>query len=130
MHALPQQLYFGVTEIGELADFGQHGGAGAAALRPARKRNDAVRALFVAALDNREIGAPGIVAPGDFGLKCLVRVRIQPGHPAVPRLQLRQKFGQLAVARRATDQADPRRALEDLLAFLLRYASEDADDAS
>ena len=45
-----------------------------------------------------------------------------------PGFQFRDQIGQLAVARRAAHQAHPGRALEDLLAFLLRDAAQHADN--
>ena len=56
------------------------------------------------------------------------RIEAQAGDAPVAGLQLHQHFGQLRVAGRAGHQADVRRALEDLLAFLLRHAAEHAED--
>src|SRR2546425_6438832 len=69
----------------------------------------------------------GIVAPRDLGLKCFVGVRVQAGHATIAGLKLRQELGKLAVAGRTTHQANPRRALENLLAFLLRHTAQHTD---
>src|SRR5437899_13065943 len=74
---LPEKLNFGVAQVRELPDFPQNRIARAATLRAPRVRHDAVRAGFVAAFDDGQVRAPGIVAPRHFGLKRFVRVRSQ-----------------------------------------------------
>src|SRR5260370_6779350 len=65
VHVLSEQLNFAVPRPGELARFGQHGGAGAASLRSARERYHAICAGFIAALDDGDVGAMRIVAAGE-----------------------------------------------------------------
>jgi hypothetical protein len=68
-----------------------------------------------------------IVAAGERRIESFVGVQAQAGDAAVARFELHQHLGQLGVAGRAGHQADVRRALENLLAFLLRHASEHAE---
>ena len=56
------------------------------------------------------------------------RIETQTGHAAVAGFELHQHFRQLRIARRAGDQADVRRAFENLLAFLLRHAADDGEN--
>src|ERR1700747_3477977 len=65
---LAQKLHFAIAEIGELLELGQDATAIAAALGSARERHHAVSARLVAALDDGQISAPGIVAPGYLSL--------------------------------------------------------------
>src|SRR5262244_2622965 len=51
VYGLAEELNFGVTELGELAEFAEDGIAGAATFGPACKRHNAIRASFVAAFD-------------------------------------------------------------------------------
>src|SRR6185437_8237375 len=72
--SLAEELDFGVAAVDKAADFVEDSGAGAAALRTARVRHDAISARVVAALDDGQIGAKGIVAWRDFGFECFLRV--------------------------------------------------------
>ena len=126
---LAEQLDFGVARRRQgVATSASTGLAGAAALRPARVRHNAVGAGVVAALDDREVGAEGIIAARDFRFEGFVRVEIEAHHAAPAGFELRREVRKLAIAGRAADQADPRRALENVFAFLLREAAEHADD--
>src|SRR5882724_2392531 len=127
IYGLAEELHFGVAERGELAQFAENGIAGAASLRPARVRNDAVRAGLVAAFDDGEISAPGIVAAREFGLECFIGVGIEAGDTLFAGFELREQLRKFAVACGAADEIDPRRALKYFFAFLLRDAAEDAD---
>ena len=91
-------------------------------------RHHAVGAGVVAAFDDGDVGADGIVAAGDFGLECLVGIEIEAHHAAAAGFEFVHQLRKLPVACRAAHQADPRRALENFFAFLLRDASEHADD--
>ena len=91
-------------------------------------RHHAVGAGVIAAFDDSQIGAKRIVAPRDIGFESFVGIEIETHHAAAARFDLGDKFGQLAVACRSADETDPRRALENVFAFLLRQASEHADD--
>src|SRR6266566_3684359 len=101
-----------------------------AALRPSRVRHHAVGTGFVTTFDNRQVGPERIVASRDFGLKRLVRVGIESGHPPIPCFELREERGQFAVARRAAHQAHPRRALKDFFTFLLCDAPQHSNHFS
>ena len=125
---MPEELNFRVARVGQPAHLFQDRCARAAALRPARERHDAIGARLVAALDDRQIGAKWIVAPRNFRFKGRVGVGVQAHDAAVSGFQLRNQIGQLAVTRRAAHQANPGRALEDLFAFLLRDAAQNADN--
>ena len=66
-----------------------------------------------------------IGASGEFGFEGLIGLAIvEAGHAIGARLDLHQHLGQVAVRRRAGHQRHERRALENLLAFLLRHAAE------
>ena len=124
IHRLPQQLHFRVPHIRNLPHFFQYRRACPAPLRPSRKRHHAIRTSLVAPLDYRQIRPPRIVPPRHFRLKRFVRIRLQPCHPPLPCLQLRQQLRQFPVTRRSANQAHPRRARKNLFAFLLRHASQ------
>jgi len=125
---LSQELNFRVPGIRQPAHFFQHRCAGAAALRPAREGHHAVRTGFVAAFDNRQVGAKRIIPAGDFRFKSRVGVLIEAHHAAISGFQLGDQIRQLAVAGRTADQPHPGRTLEDLFSLLLGDAAEDADD--
>src|SRR5579872_1176894 len=126
--SLAEELDFGVAAVDQAPDFVENRGAGATALRTARVRHDAISARVVAALDDGQISAEGIVAGGNFGFECFLRVEGKTSDAAAARFQLREHLGQFAITCRAADHAHPRRATEDFLAFLLREAAENADD--
>ena len=85
---LAEQLNFGVAGVGEAARFGENGVARAAALGTARVRHDAIGAGVVAAFDDGDVGADGIVAAGDFGFKSFVGVEIEARDAAAARFEL------------------------------------------
>jgi hypothetical protein len=128
VHVLPQQLDFGVALLGQAARFRHHALAGAAALRTARERHHAIGARFVAAFDDRDVGAVGIVAARERRVESLFGIEAQAGDVAVAGFDLHQHLTQPRIARRPGHQADVRRALEDLLAFLLRHAPQHAEN--
>ena len=101
---------------------------GTAALRPSRHRHHAESAALVTAFNDREISAEAIVATGELGLEAILRVETQPLYPAVSGLDLRQQIRQLRIAGRTAHQADLRRPLEKAIAFLLRHATQHAND--
>ncbi len=125
---LAQKLDFGVAHGREFARFLEDAGAGAAALGSARERDHAVGAAFVAAFDDGDVGAVGIVAAREGSFESFFGVEAQAGDAAVARFELHQHLRELGVAGRSGHQADVRGALEDALAFLLRDAAEDAED--
>src|SRR5882672_5077801 len=127
IHGLAEELHFGVAERGELAQFAKDRIAGAAALRATGVWNDAVRTGLVAAFDDGEISAPGIVAAREFGFKRFVGVGIETRDAFFSGFELREKFRKFAVAGGAADEIDPRRTVKYFLAFLLRDAAEDTD---
>jgi VWFA-related protein len=125
---LPQQLYFGVAGIGEAFRFFHYAGAGAAALRPAGERDDAIGATLIASLNDRYISAMRIVTAREWRIEGLVGVEAQAGHALVARLELHQHLGQFRIARRTRHQTDVRRAVENFLAFLLGNAADYGED--
>src|SRR5438552_3479277 len=127
IYGLPEELDFGVAKRGELTQFAENGIAGAAALGAARVRNDAIRAGLVAAFDDGEIGAPGIVAAREFCFEGFVGVGVETSDALFPSFELRKQLRKFAVTGGAANQIDPRRAVKYFLAFLLRDAAEDAD---
>ena len=69
-----------------------------------------------------------IAARGEFGLERLVGLAVvEPGDARSPGFDLYQHLGQIAIRGRSGDQRHVRRALENLLAFLLRHAAEHAE---
>jgi len=90
---LPQELDFSVAHAGQLASFREHAFAGAAALGTAREGHHAVRAGFVAAFDDGDVGAMRIVALGERRFKRLVVIQTQARHAAATRFQLHQHLG-------------------------------------
>jgi hypothetical protein len=79
-------------------------------------------------LDDRQIGAKGIVAPRNSVSKCFVGIFVEAHHAAISRFEFREQFRQLAVAGRAAHQAHPGSALENFFALLLRDAAQHADN--
>src|ERR1039457_344251 len=125
---LAEQLDLAVAHPRQAASFLENAVAGPAALRAARERDHAVGARLVAALNDRDVGAVRIVATREGRIERFVRVEAEARDAAIAGLELYQHLGQLVVAGGAGDEADERRALEDLLAFLLRDAAEHAED--
>src|SRR5687767_10892490 len=104
-----------------------HAAGRAAALGSAAKWHDTIGTGLVASLDDRNIRAVRIVPPRHRRLERVLRIETQPGDALVPCLDLNQQLPELVIARRPTYQTDVRRAVEDLLAFLLRYTAEHAE---
>ena len=127
IHRLAQELNLRVAHLRKLAHFPQNGIAGAAAFRSARIRHHAVRASLIAALDDCEISAEGMVAPRQFRFESFVGISFQAGDAAFAVLQPRQQQRKFAITGRTAHQAHPRSALENLVALLLRHAAEHAD---
>jgi hypothetical protein len=90
-------------------------------------RDNTISAGIVAAFDDGQVGAEGIVAARNFGLEGFVDVEIEAHDAAAAGFELLDEVRQLAIAGGAADETDPRRALEDFFAFLLGDASEHAD---
>ena len=68
-----------------------------------------------------------IAASGKFRLECLIGLTvIQAGDALVARFQLHQHLRQFSIGSGSGDQRYIRSPLEDLFAFLLRYATEHA----
>src|SRR5208282_4530554 len=128
IHNLAQNLNLRVTLVHKAAALSDNLGARAAALRPPCHGHNTEGAMLVAALDNGQISAEALVAAGELGLKTILGVEIQSFHPAVSGLELGEQIRQLRIARRTTHQADLRRALKKALAFLLRHATQHAND--
>ena len=100
----------------------------AAALFAARVRDDAVGAELVAAFDDGDVSAVGILARGEFGFECLVGLPVvEAGDAILAGFESAEHLGQLAIRGGTGDERDVRRALEDLLAFLLRDTAKHAE---
>ena len=127
IHVLAQQLDFGVAKIGHLPGFGQNGVRTPAAFLAAGKRDHAVGAELVAAFDDGDVAAMRIGAGSEFGLEAFVGFAVVKPGRALPCFDLNQHLRQIAVRRRAAYQRNIRRALENLLAFLLRHAAQHAE---
>jgi hypothetical protein len=69
-----------------------------------------------------------VVAAGERGVERLFGIEAQPGDAAGAGFKLHQHLAEARVAGRSANQADMRRALENLLAFLLRHAAQDTED--
>ena len=65
-----------------------------------------------------------IVPPGEGRIEGVRVVETETGDAPVAGFELHQHFRQPGVARRSRNQADMRRFVEDLLAFLLRHAAD------
>ncbi len=76
VHVLAQQLNLGVAQVGDAPRLGEHRGRTAAALLAARVRDDAVGAELVAAFDDGDVAAVGILARGELGLEGLVGLAV------------------------------------------------------
>ena len=127
---MPEQLNFGVARIGEAARFFQNICAGTAALRSSSEWNHAIRTRFVATFDDGDVRAKWMIAARHFSFKSFVGIVIEPGNAAIPCFEFLNHAVQFAVARGTAHQADPRRALENFFALLLRHAAEDTDNFS
>ncbi len=69
-----------------------------------------------------------IVAPRERRVERFVGIEAQARDAPVAGLELHQHLRQLRVAGRSRNQADVRRFLENLLAFLLRHAADHGED--
>ena len=98
IYSLAEELDFGVAGIGEARDFFEDGGTCAAAFGATREWNDAVGAGLAAAFDDGDVGAEGIVAACQFGLKSFVCIGIEAHHAAIAGFELREEIGQFAIA--------------------------------
>ena len=128
---MPEQLNVGISGVSHAPGFVEHRLRSAAALFAAGVRHHAVGAKLVAAFDDGDVSAMGIGAGGEFGFEGLVGLAVvEPGNASSARLDLHQHLGQIAVRSRAGHQRNVRRALEDLLAFLLGNAAQNAQSAS
>src|SRR5438105_9724697 len=79
----------------------------------------------IASFDDGDVAAMRIGASRELGLEALVGLAVvEPGHTVVPCLDLHQHLRQIAVRSRSSDQRHVWRALENLVAFLLRHAAE------
>ena len=80
---LAEELDLGVAEVGDAAGFFEDGGGGAAALLAAGVGDDAVGAEFVAAFDDGDVAAVGVLAGGELGLEGLVGLAVVEAGDAV-----------------------------------------------
>src|SRR5579875_3086704 len=112
VHVLAEKLDLGISSRGQLACFGHDGGAGAAALRPACERHDAIGAGFIASFDDGDVGAMRVVAARERRIEGLIGIEAQAGDAAIARFELYQHFGKAIVTGGSAYQADVRRLLE------------------
>ena len=127
VHVLAQQLNLGVAQVGDAPRLFQHGGRGAAALFAARVRHHAVGAELVAAFDDGDVAAVGILPGGELGLEGLFGLAVvEAGNAVFAGFQPRQHLRQLAIGGRSGDERDVGRPLEDLFALLLGHAPQHA----
>jgi len=70
----------------------------------------------------------GVIAAGKRRVEGCGVVEAQAGDAVVAAFELHQHFAEVGVAGRAGDQGNVGRAVEDLLAFLLGDAAQDAED--
>ena len=127
VHGLAQELDLLEAVVEEVAHLGEHLGQGAAALRPARLRDDAEGAVLVAPLDDGD--HPLVLAvPRDRVDVVLPVLREAGGHDPLAAPAPRHDLGELAHARRAQDEVEIRHALQGPLPFLLGHAAAEADE--
>ena len=125
---LAQQLDLGIALVGDAPRLCKHGCGSAAALFAPRVRDDAIGAELVAAFDDGDVSAVRILARGEFGFECLFGLPVvEPGDAILAGFKSAQHLGQLAIRGRTGDERHIRRALEDLLAFLLRHTAQHAE---
>ena len=90
VHVLAQQLNLGIPRIGDPPRLGQHRRRSPAALLAARIRHHAIGAELVAALDDGDVPAIGILARRELGLERLVGLAVvEPRDAVLARLQPR-----------------------------------------
>src|ERR1039458_2367747 len=100
----------------------------AAALLAPCVRNHAVGAELVAALDDRDIAAIGVLTGGELGFEGLAALPVVEARDArFAGFEAREHLGQLAVGGRSGDQRYIRRPFKDLLAFLLCHAPQNGE---
>src|SRR5579862_7430546 len=128
VHVLAEELDLGVAGIGDATRFGQHRSGGPAALLAARIGHHAVGAELVAALDDGDVAAIGVLPGGKFGFESLVGLAVvESGDTVLAGLKSGQHLRKFPVGSRARYQRNVRRALEDLLALLLRHAPQHSE---
>ena len=143
VYVLAEQLNLAIAKIGHLPGLGEHGLRCPAAFLAAGKRHHAVGTELVASLDDRDVAAVRIGAGGKLGLETLIGLAVvETGNtnqaadhsPGLifrnPSFELCEHLGQIPIGSRPAHQRDMRRTLKDLLAFLLRDASEHAESLS
>ena len=124
---LAEELDLGVSLVGDAARFREHRDRSAAALFAARVRDHAVGAELVAAFDDGDVSAVGILARGEFRLEGLVGLPVVESSDAVlASFEAAEHLREFAVGGRSGDERDVGRSLEDLLAFLLGNAAKHA----
>ena len=90
--------------------------------------HDAVGAELVAALDDGDVAAVGVLAGGELGLEGLVGLAVvEAGDAGLAGFKAAEHLGQLAVRGGAGDERHIGRSLEDLFALLLGDATEHAE---
>ena len=114
--------------LGQAPGFRHHALAGTAPFRPSCERHHAIGTRLVAAFDDGDVRAVRIIAAGEWRIECFFGIETQAGDAARALFELYQHVAETRVTRRPANQADVGRAVEDLLAFLLRDAAKDAED--
>ncbi len=126
---LAQQRHLGRAILRELPYLRHHVIQLAAPLRAARVRNDAERALVIAAALHRHEAGRRCVAHRRDVLVVLPRPEFGVGDP-VPGGRLRQQHRKVAVAIRPDHQVHPRRLLQQRRPEALRHAAHHAEDVA
>src|ERR1700739_2182916 len=117
---LAEELDLGVSLVGDTARLCEDRYGSAATLFASRVWNHAVGAEFVAALNDGDVSAVGILARSKFGFEGLVGLAVvETSDTVFAGFEAAEHFWQLAVGGRTGDERHIGRALEDLLALLL-----------
>ena len=98
MSELPEPVLDRFTHVSEAAGFVEDACARAGAFRAAGVRDDAIGAGFVAAFDDGDVGAEGMIAAGDFGFEGLVGIGIEARDAAIAGFELLNQMREIAVA--------------------------------
>src|SRR5581483_7840396 len=111
------KLHFCIAKLGKGLRFPKNAVARAAALRSAGHWNYAVGAGFIAAFNDGDIRAMGIVTARKGRIESFIGIEAQAGDPAIARLELHKKLRKFCVAGRSGHQTYVRSALKNPFAL-------------